>query len=219
MKNRYDLLPEEAEQAALFALGCLDDQEAEACRQRMKDSASFEAEIVSLHTTLSQIGDLIPRISPPASLKSRLMKRVGTSSGAQKKTPAAQPWKSWPASPASTNLTIVRGEDSGWKETPYEGVSVKRLFVDRARDRVTMLVRMAAGFSYPAHVHVGPEECYVLEGDLQGESFSLAPGDYQFAEAGSRHGRQYTNQGCLLLIISSLQDYILPENERTGVNL
>ena len=65
---------------------------------------------------------------------------------------------------------------------------------------------MAPGSSYPCHVHNGPEQCLVLEGDLLVEDDLLGPGDYQWAEVGSRHGIQSTKQGCLLLITSSMTD-------------
>ncbi len=208
MKKTRDLPTNEAEQAALFALGCLDRTEAEACRQRMKESSSFEKEVRSLQETLSQIGDLAPEASPPHSLRSRLMKRIGADLKAADQAPLSQPWKDWRASEGDTNLKIVNREESGWQETAHEGVEVKPLFVDRARDRVTMLVRMAAGCSYPAHRHAGPEECFMLEGDLRGKGFSLQAGDYQYAPAHSAHGRQFTDNGCVVLIISSLKDQI-----------
>ena len=46
----------------------------------------------------------------------------------------------------------------------------------------------------------------MLEGDLHIGEDVMHPGDYQFAPAGSRHGVQSTEHGCLLLITSSLND-------------
>ena len=68
---------------------------------------------------------------------------------------------------------------------------------------------MAAGSSYPGHLHGGVEECLVLEGDLQVEGEELRAGDYQRAEASSQHGTQWTKNGCLLLIVSSQHDALL----------
>ena len=93
-----------------------------------------------------------------------------------------------------------------------EGISVKRLFSDPDRKTVTMLVRMAAGTSYPTHRHAGAEECYVLEGDLHvGEELVLNAGDYQRAGEDSIHLRQWTQDGCLLFILSSTEDELLEE--------
>ena len=72
-----------------------------------------------------------------------------------------------------------------------------------------MLFRMAPGSSYPAHRHSGPEECLVLSGDLRISDVRMVEGDYQFAAAGSEHTVQSTENGCLLLITTSLSDEIL----------
>jgi anti-sigma factor ChrR (cupin superfamily) len=78
--------------------------------------------------------------------------------------------------------------------------------MDSARDRMTCLVRMAAGTAYPRHIHAGPEECLVLEGELRVGDEMLRAGDYQRAAPGSHHPVQSTDRGCLLLIVSSLSD-------------
>ena len=76
--------------------------------------------------------------------------------------------------------------------------------------RVTMLVRMEKGTSYPSHRHAGPEECYVLAGDLEvGDQLEMHAGDYQRVERGSVHPPQTTREGCLLLITSSMHDELL----------
>jgi anti-sigma factor ChrR (cupin superfamily) len=72
-----------------------------------------------------------------------------------------------------------------------------------------MLVRMPAGASYPRHRHAGAEQCYVLEGDLRFGGRVFRAGDYQCADADSIHDVQYTEAGCLLLIVSSLHDEIV----------
>ena len=83
-------------------------------------------------------------------------------------------------------------------------MQARRLFVDRAAQRVTMMVRMQPGASYPAHRHAEAEECFVLSGDLWTGSVRLHAGDYQRAEQGSRHPLQSTEGGCVLLLVSSL---------------
>jgi quercetin dioxygenase-like cupin family protein len=75
-----------------------------------------------------------------------------------------------------------------------------------------MLVRMEPGSSYPGHVHGGPEECYVISGDLRvGDSLHMRAGDYQRVAAGMTHPVQSTDEGCLLLITSSLHDELTEE--------
>lgn len=90
--------------------------------------------------------------------------------------------------------------------------SLKARLMDAANDRLTMLVRMNAGTSYPAHRHRGVEECYVLEGDLYGPNFEMRAGDYQRLAGGSVHGVQGTRGGCSLFIVSLMNDELLPSH-------
>jgi quercetin dioxygenase-like cupin family protein len=103
---------------------------------------------------------------------------------------------------------MVRRDPRGFEPSGFPGVFVRRLHVDADNDRVTMLVRMEPGTSYPAHRHSGLEECFVLEGDLEVGPTTLWAGDYQRAEKGSRHPVQGTRSGCLLYVTSSLHDEI-----------
>jgi hypothetical protein len=137
--------------------------------------------------------------------------------GAPEQTPrrqapaVPQPWKAWPPEGAGADprMTFVAGGPEGFEPTTFPGVTVKRLFVDAARDRVTMIVRMAPGSSYPAHFHGGAEECFVIEGDLAAGPLRLRAGDYERAGRGSLHPVQATESGCVLFIVSSLRDEIV----------
>ena len=68
---------------------------------------------------------------------------------------------------------------------------------------------MEPGASFPAHRHGGYEECFVLSGDLHHEQRVMRGGDFERVDGDSRHGKQWTEEGCLLLIHSSLQDELL----------
>ncbi len=138
-----------------------------------------------------------PPAPPPAGLRDRVLAAL-----------SPQVWKCWETPATVPPLFALRADEGQWEETGVAGVTVKRLFADAAKDRVTMLVRMAPGSSYPRHRHAGPEECYVLEGDLRLPHMVLRAGDYQRAETDSVHGLQSTENGCLLLIVSSLHDQI-----------
>jgi anti-sigma factor ChrR (cupin superfamily) len=104
---------------------------------------------------------------------------------------------------------LHRADDAAFEPTAIAGITVRRLSVDRAADRATMLVRMAPGTSYPPHRHGGAEECFVLSGDLHHEDRVMRAGDYELTTAGTRHERQWTDDGCLLLIRSSLSDELI----------
>ncbi|MBW7904363.1 MAG: cupin domain-containing protein [Phycisphaerae bacterium] len=122
-----------------------------------------------------------------------------------------QVWKRWTPPPTRDGLCIVRAEDGAWEDTGVAGVAVRQLYADRAHNRATMLVRMTPGAAYPRHLHNSPEECLVLEGDLSVGANTLHSGDYQRAEPGSTHGVQSTRAGCLLFIVSGLDDDLLPD--------
>jgi anti-sigma factor ChrR (cupin superfamily) len=127
-----------------------------------------------------------------------------------------QVWKGWArAQNASeraqlaTPFTFVPENAGEWQATSVAGIEARQLYVDATQDRATFLVRMAAGTSYPAHVHGGPEECFVVQGDLKVGDLIMKAGDYQRAEPGSTHGVQSTERGCVLLLVSSLSDEIV----------
>ncbi len=151
--------------------------------------------------------------APASDLRARLRARLEAESGAAQGEQPAREWQSWTQEEAANDpLRIVRGDEQGWRETAFVGVEVKRLSVDASRRAVTMLVRMAAGSSYPAHVHGGREECLVLAGELDVDGELMRQGDYQVAEAGSRHGLQSTRTGCTLFIVSSQDDRMVDES-------
>lgn len=119
---------------------------------------------------------------------------------------APQVWRRWDSDAESADVIIRAAARDGWEETGIAGVAVRRLFVDRDRNQMTALVRMAPGTAWPKHVHDGPEECLVLEGDLHAGEHVFHTGDYQRMSPGTHHGVQATEGGCLLLIVSALTD-------------
>jgi anti-sigma factor ChrR (cupin superfamily) len=149
-------------------------------------------------------------VEPPSELRARVLAAVRGSDAAGGPTPAAadvQIWNRWTTTGDPKFYTLPAGDD--WQRTAIEGIDVRPLHVDEPSDTVTMLVRMAAGTSYPRHRHGGDEQCYVLQGDLEVEGRKLRAGDFQFAPKGSIHGVQSTVGGCILFITSSRHDELL----------
>ena len=70
-----------------------------------------------------------------------------------------------------------------WSEPEWEqvapGIECKLLATDTERHRVSMLVRLAPGASYPAHTHAGVEELHLLDGELWIDERKLVPGRLQ----------------------------------------
>ena len=175
------------EQALLYAIGALELAEVaafekhllEGCRSCQDELRDFQGVALGLALTA-------PQYSPDDNVRRRLMARVNGGPG----------------------LTTHRS-DEPWRATGFEGIRVRRLFVDRERGTVSMLVKMAAGAKYPGHRHAAVEECYVIEGDLHVSGTVLLAGDYQRADLDSVHDVQWTENGCTALIISSLHNEMI----------
>jgi anti-sigma factor ChrR (cupin superfamily) len=101
---------------------------------------------------------------------------------------------------------------SGWPEPQWKevaaGISCKLLSTDVEVDRVTMLVRLERGASYPPHRHASVEELYLLEGELWIDDRKLLPGDYNRAEQGTSDQRVWSPSGCMCLLITSPSDQL-----------
>jgi anti-sigma factor ChrR (cupin superfamily) len=205
-------LGDPAELAALFAAGAMPLGEQVAFEAHLADGcAACSAELRALTPVVTALAGALAPVLPDAAVRDKLLRRVtdaaGLASGASPLR--AQLHSKLSSAKPGAPLLIKRAADAAWEATEIEGVRIRVLFVDRAYNHFTALVRMAPGTSYPAHLHDGPEECLVLEGDLRVGEQVLHAGDYQRAPAGSHHGIQSTQAGCLLMITSSLSDVFL----------
>lgn len=107
---------------------------------------------------------------------------------------------------SSDGLTFVKASEGTWRGIA-PGVMAKVLSFDMASRRVTTLLRIAPGSSYAPHRHTEMEELFVLEGGCSIAGREMRVGDYHRAEAGTEHHDTSSDDGCLLLVISS------PHNE------
>jgi anti-sigma factor ChrR (cupin superfamily) len=196
---------EPGEWAALYAAGALPADEL----------AAFEAHLAAgCDACTAELRDLAPVVDALAAATA-VPPSPQTRDALLRRAAEAAPVRPSPLTrhlgevPQDAGLVIRRASDGGWEATDVPGVTLRVLKVDRAADSFTALVRMAPGAAYPRHLHNGPEECLVLEGDLHLGTDTLHAGDYQYAAVGSSHGVQRTEGGCLLLIVSSLSDQFL----------
>ncbi|HEX2523725.1 MAG TPA: cupin domain-containing protein [Terriglobia bacterium] len=189
-------------QAALYAAGALSASDALAFETHAADCALCAQEFHSLQPVIRTLGSLAAKVPPPT-LRQRLLDRVNRGPH------STQVWRQWTADPHPQAFSILRASEGLWEETAIPGISVRRLSIDVDRRCATMLVRMTAGANYPSHRHAAAEECLVLEGDLIVGDDVLHTGDFQRAEARSVHPPQSTRAGCLLYILSSLEDELL----------
>lgn len=192
------------EQLALLALDMAAEGDLTGCREHVGGCADCRAELDALGDTFAGLGRVVAGVEPPTRLKARVMAAIrGTNNE------AGRPWLSWSRETDDGEVSIVRDSDEDWVSTKYEGVEARRLFSDPDADRLTMLIRMQPGSSYPPHVHGGFEECYVLAGELCVGDLRMGRGDYQAAPALSTHVTQSSESGCVLLVSSSFHDELL----------
>jgi anti-sigma factor ChrR (cupin superfamily) len=130
-------------------------------------------------------------LRPPAPLQARLARRIAEETGKEAVPPPARRWS-----------------DPAWAEVA-PGIECKLLAADAARQRVSMLVRLAPGASYPAHAHAGAEELHLLDGELWIDARKLLPGDYNYGAPGASDQRVWSATGCTCVLITSTEDVLL----------
>jgi hypothetical protein len=118
--------------------------------------------------------------------------------------PVVNRFVSWP--------TDVLPPARQWSEPEWEqvapGIECKLLATDTERHRVSMLVRLAPGASYPAHTHAGVEELHLLDGELWIDGRKLVPGDYNYGAPGAGDERVWSETGCTCVLVTSIKDVL-----------
>lgn len=160
------------------------------------------AELERLRRAAAILDLAVDEEQPPAGLRERVL------AGATTARAGGVEFADRRAAGATDDETIevVREGEVDWQPTDAPGVEVRVLSQDLAERRVSTLLRMAAGSSFPAHLHRGREECYVIEGDLCFGDRVVTAGDYMVAESGTVHGQLSSRGGCLALVHSCLDD-------------
>lgn len=195
--------------AEQYAMGALADAERQAFEQALARPGAPELEALrAAEELLAALALGAAPVEPPPTLRERLLARVRAEapSAAADASPSVQPWKQWGGGAADL---LLRHDEGRFEPTGREGIFVKKLHVDPQGDRATLLIRMEPGASFPAHRHGGFEECFVLSGDLRHGERVMRGGDFERVAGATRHERQWTEGGCLLLIHSSLCDELL----------
>lgn len=168
-------------QAALYALGALPSEEAQAFEKRLASECPLcLAAVDECGRALSILALSVPQVTPPPSLRTRLMESIDSSSV--------------PQSPID-DMVLVRADEGSWKPASFPGVQMRYLY-----KRKTMLVRMAAASRIPAHPHATAEQCLVLEGSVTSNGVTAYTGDFVYMPAGSAHDDLHSQDGALLLI-------------------
>jgi anti-sigma factor ChrR (cupin superfamily) len=176
----------------VYAIGALPRSEEVAIEAHIATCSACRQELDTLRPTIDALSSWPTDVLRPSpTLWSRLASRIESETGRQ-----AVAWTSRPRFLPD------------WEDVA-PGIACKLLATDSERHRVSMLVRLAPGVSYPPHVHAGVEELHLLDGELWIDENKLQPGDYYRAEAGSSDRRVWSETGCTCVLVTSPRDTLL----------
>ncbi len=191
---------QQQEQASLYALGALPEAEARVFEAEMRGNAALASLVRSLQDTADLVVLSAPAITPPPALRDKVLNRIAALVAA-KKTAATAPL----AALAGLNfIEAAAGKD--WKPLPVPGTFIKLLALERERGYAVLLGKLDAGARYPAHINAGPEDFFILTGDLVVGERKLVAGDFHHADGGSQHAENYSAGGCTLLAVLTTDD-------------
>ncbi len=193
---------ETREWASLHALNLLKGDELTDYQEHLRGCGVCQAEVRSFRKVTSLVGGSASRNVPSPGLRDRVLAAAIGSTGRTGAPPNAIPLN-------SAGLLIANSNEIPWEPGSIPGCWSRLLFEDTLRKYHTSLVRLDPGTVYPAHRHAGIEELYLMEGDLIVEGYTMHPGDYCRAEAGSLHGEIRTDSGCKFIAVASLDDQLL----------
>ena len=182
---------EMAELVNAYTLQGLPTSEVPTIQAHIVSCLDCRREVESLHPVVGQfVSWPTDVLRPTISLQERLALRIAEETGTPPVLPSARQW--------------VEPE---WEQVG-PGIECKLLATDAARHRVSMLVRLAPGASYPGHTHAGDEELHLFDGELWIDERKLCPGDYNYGAPGEHDERVWSENGCTCLLITSTKDIL-----------
>ena len=180
---------EQSEVTCAYAAQVLPETEMAAAEAHIASCPNCQRELKSLRAVVDRfVSWPTDVLRPPTSLQGRLALRIAEETGKQPVPPLARQWS-----------------EPEWEQVA-PGIECKLLAADTERHRVSMLVRLAPGASYPAHTHAGVEELHLLDGELWIDGRKLVPGDYNYGAPGAVDERVWSETGCTCVLITSTKD-------------
>lgn len=201
------------EQASLYALGALEERERIAFENELRVSGELRDLVQDLKRAAVLVARGMPQLDPPPQLREKILQRVEEVGRAAPRAPSSAiggaPGVTRPAT-AFAALAGLRFEagasDQGWKALPVPGAYIKLLSLEKERGYAVLMGKLDPGTRYPAHVNAGPEDFFILTGDLVIGDRKLVAGDFHHADQGSQHAENYSVEGCTLLAVLTTDD-------------
>jgi anti-sigma factor ChrR (cupin superfamily) len=191
---------QQQEQAARYVLGDLSTAEQNDFIAQVRAHPELRGFLHSLQETLDRLALAVPAVPPPPALKNKVLDQLRAQAFAGPQSVLES------ASSPGEGLRFVAGSHAGWKPLPLPGAFIKLLSLQPDRGYAVLLGKLEPGVRYPAHANIGPEDFYVLTGDLHVSGHVLRPGDFHHADAGSLHAENYSVEGCTLLAVLTTDD-------------
>jgi anti-sigma factor ChrR (cupin superfamily) len=184
-RNRCD----QSEVTCAYAAQALAASEAAAAEAHIAVCPDCRRELESLRPVVNRfVSWPTDVLRPTTALQGRLAGRIAEDTG---KPPVLPPTRQW--------------SEPEWEQVAPR-IECKLLATDTERHRVSMLVRLAPGASYPTHTHAGVEELHLLDGELWIEDRKLVPGDYNYGAPGAVDHRVWSETGCTCVLVTSTMD-------------
>ena len=181
----------QSEVTCAYATQALAASEAAAAESHIASCPDCQRELESLRLVVDRfVSWPTDVLRPTTSLQARLARRLAEETG---KPPVLPPTQRW--------------SEPEWEQVA-PGIECKLLATDEERHRVSMLVRLAPGASYPGHTHAGVEELHLLDGELWIDDRQLFPGDYNYGAPGAGDERVWSETGCTCILITSTKDIL-----------
>src|SRR5687768_14796400 len=152
------------EMAALWSLGALEGDPAREFERLLADADADALREAALFRDLAgRLGAAVPAHAAPPSLKARVLQAIEGKVRARQLRQRLR--QSLPL--LQDGFAVVRGDEpAAWIPLPVAGAFIRLLAFDEPHGYAVVMGKLEAGARYPAHVHFGSEQVYVLTGDL-----------------------------------------------------
>jgi quercetin dioxygenase-like cupin family protein len=183
---------EMSELTCAYALHVLPTGEETEIQEHITSCSDCQREVESFRPLLNRfVSWPTDVLRPTTSLQVDLALRIAEETGEQPVLPLARQWS-----------------EPQWEQVAA-GIECKLLATDTERHRVSMLVRLAPGASYPPHTHAGVEELHLLDGELWIDERKLFPGDYNYGAPGAGDEHVWSETGCTCVLVTSTNDVLI----------
>ena len=198
---------QQQEQARLYAVGALSDSESRAFEGELLRNAELRTLVTQLQSTADLLAISSPATELPPSLRDKVLHRIEELGAPQGAGVGAQRTRPTTALAAFAGLRFIDSAGTQeWKPLPVPGAYIKLLSLEKERGYAVLMGKLDPGTRYPAHVNAGPEDFFILTGDLVIGDRKMIAGDFHHADRGSQHAENYSVEGCTLLAVLTTDD-------------